>query len=71
MITEEDMRAKLREACHAAGSVYAWARANGRHQSNTNRILLGKIAFPKSMAKLLGYERKVYFLSCNQENESA
>lgn len=71
MITETEMRAKLRDACDAAGSVHAWSRANCMNQSNTNKVLQGKLAFPKSIAKLLGYERKVHFVPCNREKGSA
>ena len=71
MISEDDMRAKLRDACDAAGGVHAWARANGINQSYVQLAVSGKRGIGPAIAAVFGYEKKSVFTTCNQENASA
>ena len=71
MITESEMRAKLREACDAVGGVHAWARKNSINQSYVQLAVSGKRGIGPAIAAAFGYEKKSVFTTCNQENESA
>ena len=71
MITESEMRAKLRYACDRAGGVHAWARANAINQSYVQLAVSGKRGIGPAIAAVFGYEKKAVFISCNHENVSA
>ena len=71
MINADDMRNILRHRCEEAGSVNKFALQHGLNQSFVNKIVRGECQITKKIAKILGYERKVYFTTCNPENTGA
>ena len=40
--TAEEVRERLRQACHEAGSARRWAAANGVSESHVSRFLAGQ-----------------------------
>ena len=55
MISTTEMRRLLREACKAAGSQRAWAKAKGMSDAYISDCLAGRREPGESIAKALGY----------------
>ena len=56
MISTDEMRQVLREACEVAGSQSAWAKANGLSSAYVSDVLAGRREPGKSIAQVFGYE---------------
>lgn len=60
-IDSHDMRKRLAEACAAAGSQAAWAKANGFSSAYICDVLSEKRDVSERLAAALGFTRKVAF----------
>ena len=56
MISTDEMRRLLREACKAAGNQRAWAKANGVSDTYVSDCLAGRREPGDSIARALGYK---------------
>jgi hypothetical protein len=77
MITETEMRAKLREVCAELGRKNKkngrrmWAEYHGFSEGYLDLLIAGKRDISKAVALALGYNRNVVFSACNTEKASA
>lgn len=61
-ITNAEMVAKLRTACENAGSIRAWARANGVSAGTVHDILTGRNDMSEMIGNKLGLMRKTVWV---------
>lgn len=57
MLSAEDVRNQLAEACYRAGSQLAWAKANGISQAYVNDTIKGRREPGMSILRALGLDR--------------
>ena len=56
MISVDDLRKMLRDACEAAGSQKAWAKANGLSITYVSDVLAGRREPGKGIAQAFGFK---------------
>lgn len=61
LLTEDDLRIKLRKACEAAGSQKVWAEQNDLSPQYVTDALLGRRGIGDGIAHRLGYEKVVRY----------
>ena len=61
LLTADQVRALLREACSAAGGQAAWARDKGFTQAVVNKTVCGLLSPSKRLCKTLGLEIVVLY----------
>lgn len=71
MITESDMRNILRDRCAEAGGQKVYANQIGMSETYISDVLLGRKGISANLAKLMGYDRRPLFFSCNPQSSGA
>ena len=61
VLTADRMRDLLRKQCELAGSQRAWAKKNDFSAAFISDVLLARRDVTESLAKALGYKRRVTF----------
>lgn len=61
LLTESDLRERLRRACEAAGSQKVWAANNGVSPQYVTDALLGRRGIGDGIAHRLGYEKVIRY----------
>ena len=69
MISTDEMRRLLREACKAAGSQRAWAKAHRMSDAYVSDCLAGRRAPGDSIARALGYRPVTMYVPYRMKHE--
>lgn len=70
-LSQKDMRGILRHRCDEAGGQRAWAKAHSFAEPYVSQMLSGKKAISDSVARAMGYQKKEYFVACQDGEASA
>jgi hypothetical protein len=68
MMSVDDVREKLKDACRKAGSQSAWAKAHGLSQAYVNDTISGRREPGNSILESLGLQRIVKYAPARKDN---